>query len=179
MNTWNIANLNTADLTTDNWKIADWKTTDWKTAAQRGLISGAAASLLSTVALAVLGKTGAGSAFAPTNAVSHWIWGDEAARHDEPSLRYTVPGYAIHHVSATFWAVLYERFLGPRLDRKDPVTTVTGALATSAVACFTDYKLTPQRLEPGYEKRLSKPALAVVYAAFGLGLANGAMLCRR
>lgn len=169
MKTWNIADL----------KNATSNTNAWRTAIRRGLVSGAGASLLSTVALAVLGKTGAGSAFAPTNAVSHWIWGDEAARHDEPSLRYTVPGYAIHHVSATFWAILYERFLGTRLDRNDPVTTVTGALAASAVACFTDYKLTPQRLQPGYEKRLSRPALAVVYAAFGLGLAGGAMLCRR
>jgi hypothetical protein len=36
-------------------------------------------------------------------------------------------------------------------------------------------------LRPGYEKRLSRPALALVYGAFGLGpgLAAGAMLCRR
>jgi hypothetical protein len=48
----------------------------------------------------------------------------------------------------------------------------------SAVACFTDYQLTPPRLRPGYEERLSKPSLAVVYAAFGAGLAAGALLCR-
>jgi hypothetical protein len=166
-------------LKTTNWKTETLNTEDWKAASQRGLVSGATASLLSTVALAAFGKAGAGSVFGPTNAVSHWIWGDEAARHDEPSLRYTLPGYLIHHVSATFWAVLFERFMGRRLDRKDPATTIASAMATSAAACFADYKLTPQRLEPGYEKRLSKPALAVVYAAFGLGLAGGAMLCRR
>lgn len=154
-------------------------TENWKTSLQRGAVSGATASLLSTAALAALGKAGTGSMFAPTNAVSHWIWGDRAAGHDEPSMRYTLPGFIIHHLSATFWAVLFERFMGPKLDRKDPVTTVGAALGTSAVACFTDYQLTPRRLEPGYEKRLSKPALALVYAAFGLGLAGGAMLCRR
>jgi hypothetical protein len=151
----------------------------WKTALQRGLVGGAASSLLSTVALAALGKREAGSAYAPTNAVSHWIWGDQAARHDSPSTRYTLPGYLIHHGSATFWSVIVERLCGHLFDRKEPATTLGVATAASAVACFTDYQLTPQRLQPGYEQRLSRPALAVVYGAFGVGLALGAMLCRR
>jgi hypothetical protein len=151
----------------------------WKTALQRGLVGGATSSLLSTVALATFGKREAGSAYAPTNAVSHWIWGDQAARHDSPSTRYTLPGYLIHHGSATFWSVLFERLCGDLLDRKAPATTLGVATAASAVACLTDYQLTPERLRPGYEKRLSRPALAVVYGAFGVGLALGAMLCRR
>lgn len=151
----------------------------WKTAMQRGLISGATSSLLSTVALAALGKGTTGSSFAPTNAISHWIWGDRAARHDAPSVRYTLPGYLIHHASSTFWAVLFERACAPVLDRRDTAKTLELATAASAVACFTDYQLTPRRLHPGYEKRLSKPSLAVVYGTFGIGLALGAMLCRR
>jgi hypothetical protein len=152
---------------------------NWNIALKRGLVSGTTASVLSTAALALLGKQGTGSPYAATNAISHWIWGDKAARHDSPSLRYTVMGYVIHHASATFWAVLFERYCGKLLDRKDLPTTVATATAASAVACFTDYQLTPKRLHPGYEKRLSRPALAVVYGAFGLGLAAGAMLCRR
>ena len=151
----------------------------WKSATQRGLVSGAAASLLSTVALAALGKATDGSAYGPTNAISHWLWGDKAARRDGPSLRYTLPGYLIHHASATFWAVLFERLMGRQLDRKDPVLTLQAATAASAVACFVDYQMTPERLKPGYEKRLSRPSLALVYGAFGLGLAAGALLIRR
>lgn len=151
----------------------------WKTAMQRGLLSGGSASVLSTVALAAMGKRETGSTFAPTNAVSHWIFGDKAARHDEPSLRYTLTGYVIHHVSATFWAVLFERFMGGRLDKKNVPTTLAASAAASAVACFTDYQLTPSRLHPGYEKRLSSPALALVYGAFAIGLAAGAMAVRR
>jgi hypothetical protein len=151
----------------------------WETAMQRGLVSGATSSVLSTVALAALGKGTTGSMFAPTNAISHWIWGDRAARHDAPSLRYTLPGYLIHHASATFWAVLFERACAPLLDKRDAAKTLELATAASAVACFTDYQLTPRRLHPGYEKRLSKPSLAVVYGTFGIGLAVGAMLCRR
>ncbi len=151
----------------------------WKTAMGRGLVSGTSASLLSTVALAAMGKGEAGSVYAPTNAISHWIWGDKAARRDAPTMKYTLVGYAIHHASATFWAVLFERLMGQRLDRKDPLTTLAASTAASAVACFVDYQLTPRRLRPGYEKRLSRPSLALVYGAFGLGLALGAVLIRR
>jgi len=146
---------------------------------QRGLVSGAASSVVSTAALALLGRGEAGSAYAPTNAVSHWIWGDEAAQHDGFSLKYTITGYVIHHLSATFWSVLFERLAGEKLDHKDLRVTLAASAATSAIACFADYKLTPQRLQPGYEKRLSKKSLAGVYAAFAVGLALGAIAIRR
>ncbi len=69
--------------------------------------------------------------------------------------------------------------MGGRLDKKDLPTTLAASAAASAVACFTDYQLTPRRLHPGYEKRLSTPSLALVYGAFALGLAAGAMATRR
>ena len=146
---------------------------------QRGLVGGAASSIVSTVALGLLGRAEGASAYAPTNAVSHWIWGDEAADHDGFSLKYTLTGYAIHHLSATFWSVLFEKLAGERLDHKDLRVTLAASAATSAIACFTDYKLTPQRLNPGYEMRLSKKSLAGVYAAFAVGLALGAIALRR
>jgi hypothetical protein len=151
----------------------------WNTAFRRGLVGGATSSVLSTAALAMLGRRDAGSAYAPTNAVSHWMYGDEALREYTPSLRHTVPGYLIHHGSATFWSVLFERLCGDLLDRKAPMTTLGVATAASAVACFADYQLTPDRFKPGFEHHLSRPSLAVVYGAFGVGLALGAMLCRR
>ena len=152
---------------------------DWTTSLQRGLVGGAASSIVSTATLALLGRTEAGSAFAPTNAVSHWVWGDEAAEHDGFSLKYTITGYAIHHLSATFWAVLFEKLAGEKLDRKDLRVTLATSAATSALSCFVDYKLTPERLTPGFEKRLSKKSLAGVYAAFAVGMALGAIALRR
>lgn len=152
---------------------------DWNTSLQRGLIGGAASSIVSTAALALLGRSEAGSAYAPTNAVSHWIWGDEAAEHDGFSLKYTITGYLIHHASATFWSVLFEKLVGEKLDRKDLRVTLAASAATSAIACFADYKMTPARLKPGYEKRLSKKSLAGVYAAFAVGLALGAIALRK
>lgn len=145
----------------------------WRNAAQDALSSGTNASLASTAALMIASKAEAGSAFAGTNAISHWLWGDSAARRDRPSVRHTLVGYAIHHAASIFWATFYERWFGRAKDRGDVPRAVAGGLAVSALACLVDYRLTPHRLQPGYEMRLSKPALAGVYACFGLGLALG------
>jgi hypothetical protein len=152
---------------------------NWKDSMKHGLVSGATASVLSTVALAICGRRETGSASAPTNAISHWIWGDKAARHKNVDPRYTLPGYVIHHASATFWAVLLEKCFGAKINRDTPLNTLKVAAVTSAVACFVDYKMTPHRLQPGYEMHLSKPSLFMVYAAFGLGLALGAHALKR
>jgi len=148
-------------------------------ALQRALISGATSSVLSTVAMALVGKIQSGSAFAPTNAVSHYVHGDKAGYRDRFSLRYTVPGYLIHHASATFWSFVFERALGGVMDGKNPMAIAAASAATSAFAAFTDYKLTPRSLQPGYEKRLSRNALGVVYVGFAIGLAIGAVLTRK
>jgi len=151
---------------------------NWTTTIKRGLVSGATSSVLSTVALAIAGKKETGSALAPTNAVSHYVHGDKAARKGGASLRYTVPGYLIHHASSTFWSLVFERVAGRYLDRKTPVGILTASAATSAFAAFADYKLTPKRFQPGYEKHLSKQSLAGVYACLAVGLAIGAALTR-
>lgn len=150
----------------------------WRRAAADALVSGSIASVASTLALAALGRREAGSAFAPTNATSHWIHGDEAARRDDPSLSHTAVGYAIHHGASLFWATFYERWFGERRNRGDVPAALLGGAAVAALACFVDYRLTPRRLQPGYEMRLSRPALALVYGAFGAGLAASAALTR-
>lgn len=146
---------------------------------QRALVSGAASSILSTVAMAVVGKKETGSPYAATNAVSHYVHGKKANFRNRFSLRYTVPGYLIHHASATFWSFVFERVMGGVLDQKNPSGVLAAAAATSAFAAFTDYKLTPRPLQPGYEKRVSNKALGVVYAGLAVGMAVGAIVARR
>jgi hypothetical protein len=148
----------------------------WGQAARDALTSGTLGAVASTAALAAMGRRETGSVVAPTNAISHWYWGDRAASRDEPSLQYTLFGYATHHVASVFWATFYERWFGTAKDRGEIVPAVTGGLAVSALACFVDYQLTPQRFKPGYEMRLSRPALGVVYAAFGVGMAVGGVI---
>lgn len=147
----------------------------WPEAFKRGLISGSVASVSSTLVLALLGRQRSGSASAPTNATSHWIWGDRAGRVEGVDGRHTGLGYLIHHASAVFWAVLYERY---RSTPAPKLRTLRDATATAALASFVDYRLTPRRLTPGFEMRLPRRDLTLVYGSFALGLAATSLLAR-
>jgi hypothetical protein len=153
-------------------------TTSWKQALREGAVAGSIASVLSAGWLAWRGQV-RGEPAAPVNAVSHWFFGDRALRQDEPSLLYTLTGYLTHHGASLFWGTLHAKAWGARPEAKEPLPAVAGAVAASAVACFVDYQLTPKRLTPGFEHRLTKPELAGVYALFAVGLAVGSMLMRR
>jgi hypothetical protein len=165
------------------------------------LASGSAASVLSTFTLAGLGRRETPGAAAPINAISHWIHGDRAYRKDEPDLRHTGLGLAIHQASSLFWGALYEALLrlrsapgadAPRATtvrarssaapgtRRPPVGELLAlAAGVTAIAAYTDLRLVPQRLSPGFEHRLRPASVGLVYLAFCGGLALGAVLSRR
>ncbi|MDB5886307.1 MAG: hypothetical protein JWR74_2478 [Polaromonas sp.] len=150
----------------------------WKLVLTQGLLAGSLASIFSTAVLAVAGRRETGSAVAPTNAVSHWYWGDQAFDQQQADLAHTVTGYLTHHAAATFWATLYAA-----LATRQPVSRTTpgvllGAAATSAAAYLVDFKLTPRRFTPGYEHRLSTEALLAVHVGLAAGLAAGALVLR-
>jgi hypothetical protein len=151
----------------------------WKKALREGLVAGSVASLLSTVALALAGHRENGHAAAPVNAISHWLWDRQALRANRPSLRHTLAGYLIHHGASVFWGTLHALAWGCRPRAKQPGPALAGAATTAAVAYFVDYRLTPQRLTPGFEHRLSTGALVAVYACFALGLAIGSVAAPR
>jgi hypothetical protein len=94
-----------------------------------------------------------------------------AASLRRPSLRHTVTGFLIHHTMATGWALLHERAFGARKSVQTFPARLGRAAVTAAVANFVDYRLTPQRLQPGFERQLSRTSLVTVYAAFAIGLA--------
>lgn len=144
-----------------------------------GLIAGAFASVASSMALAVCGRREAGSSSAPHNAISHWIWDREALFRKSPTLRHTVLGYAIHHGSATFWAVLYAWLHANRRPAQSLPAALSGAGMAAGVACAVDFLATPRRLTPGFEHHLSKASLAAVYASFAVGLALGCAVANR
>lgn len=148
----------------------------WNTALREGVVAGTMASLLSTAVLAIAGLRQAGSAVAPTNAVSHWLWGEESLHEQRPTLRHTLAGYVTHHLAAIFWAALYSRLYGHRTAAKTLPHAVAGGVATSAVACLVDYQLVPKRLTPGFEHRLSTAAMLATYGALAAGFAIGALL---
>jgi hypothetical protein len=142
----------------------------WRESLHDAWLTGASASLLSTAALGICGRIEQGTAVGPNNGPSQWLWGEQAAFERRATLQHTAAGYAIHHLMSTFWAALHERlFGGVAATGSVPQTLAAGAL-TSALACFVDYRLTPRRLRPGFEKQLSRTALFFVYAAFAAGL---------
>jgi hypothetical protein len=124
----------------------------------------------STLALFHGGVRDCRSAIAPVNAVSHWLWEDKAFRQHEASLRYSLAGYCIHHAASIFWAIAYEKLAFRRHDPPTKAEAIASAATVAAVALAVDMQCTPKRLTPGFERKLSKQSLLVVYAAFGAGL---------
>ena len=147
----------------------------WVDTAASALISGTAASLAMTAALALLAKKEGKGALQPTNSTSHWLHGEEASSIRSLDVSHTGLGYGTHHVSALFWAFIFERWLATR-PRRTPLLMLRDAAAMSTIAAVVDYGITPKRFTPGWEEVLSKRSIGVTYAAMALGLATGAML---
>lgn len=141
------------------------------------LLNGTLASLASAAVLAWRGRRENRRPLGPLNAPAHWVWGRESLRRDDASLRHTLTGAVVHHGSSLFWAVFYEA-LRSRRARPTPANAVSDAAAITAIAATVDLKLVPERLTPGFERRLSKRGLVWVYASFAAGLALGACLRR-
>lgn len=149
----------------------------------RTLVSGTVSGLATCAVAALAGKRETASYAAPVNATSHILWGNEAADHDDASLKYTATGFLLNHLAAVMWAAVYERWVAPAMSRWSatrpslaPLMPALSGAAVAAGAYVTDYYLVPKRFTPGYEKRLSGQSLALIYGALALGLAAGALL---
>ena len=146
--------------------------------AANSLWTGAVATAATTATAAICGRIENRSALAPINAVSHIVWGDRAARHSESSVKYTVPGLLLNAAAVTSWAAVQELLFGRRKRRSVGAAVAEGA-AVSALAYVTDYHAVPDRLTPGFEKRLSNKSLATIYGVLALSLGVGALMRRR
>ena len=142
------------------------------------LTTGAVATAATTLAIAALGKAEDGNAVAPINAVSHILWGDEAASADQPDASHTLTGLALNAAAVIGWAGVHE-LLMPRTGARRLEQALLAGAAVSVLAFVTDYYVVPERLTPGFEKRLSNPALLGVYATLALSLAAGSLCNRR
>jgi hypothetical protein len=134
----------------------------------RVLLSGTAAAAATALAASYSSRRNTGSYASALNATSHAVWGDEAARRNEFTWKYTGTGYALNYAGALFWALWYEALGWKR--RRAPATALAEAAAVSAAAYVVDYHVVPRRLTPGFERRLPGRALAAVYVGLALGL---------
>ena len=145
-------------------------------ALSRAIITSAAASAASALALMLLGAKEGQGGLRPLNATSHWLHGTAAGRRRQADLAHTVTGLVTHHLATMFWSLLLEKLLGPR-KRTLPELALAGA-ATSVLAAVVDYGLVPRRLSPGWELALSRKSMAGAFAAMAAGLTAGAFAAR-
>ena len=141
-----------------------------------GLATGKLASAATSTTSAICGQMELGKPFAPLNAVSHIVHGEEAAFQDEASLKYTGTGAMLNDAACVSWAALHEQFFGSAAEKGKWPVVIAGGAAISAMAYVTDYYLVPKRMTPGFEKRLSQRSLFYIYASLALALACGSML---
>jgi hypothetical protein len=128
------------------------------------------ASAATTAVVSLCGQAENGNPIAPLNAISHILWGDEAAAQDDASISYTATGVALNTAAVASWAGIYEATFGPRARRGDTTAGLVGGAVIAAAAYVTDYYIVPRRLTPGFEKRLSPASMLAVYTTLALSL---------
>lgn len=132
-------------------------------------IAAGGASSVAVAAAAICRARQEGDAgWRPINAVSHIVWGSDAAEQQRFTMRYTASGLLLNLIACGFWAWLF------RLRRRQRRSSVFGsagrALGISALAYVTDYYLVPRRLTPGFELCLSRRSFPWIYGALAAGL---------
>jgi hypothetical protein len=128
------------------------------------------AAAATTAAVAVCGRTEDGNPVAPLNAISHILWGDEAAEHEDADVEHTVAGVALNTAAITGWAGVYELAFGRSARRGNLAAALAGGAAVSALAYVVDYYVVPKRFTPGFEQRLSPASMLAVYATLAMSL---------
>jgi hypothetical protein len=151
----------------------------WSESALDALWSGSVASVVSTAVLSMCGCVEHRDPFMPLNGPSQWIWGRHAPYVPGFSVRHTVAGYVIHHTMSVLWAIVFEKMRSNHAATRVLLNPVGAAVATSAAACFVDYRVATKRFTPGFEKQLSKLSLLATYSAFALALAGAAIVARK
>jgi hypothetical protein len=136
------------------------------------LRAGSLAAVTTTATAAACGKVETGSASAPVNAISHILWGDRAARVNHPTLKHTLVGALLNTAAVTMWAGVFSALFGARrhVPRTWPARLAQGAFVAGS-AYVVDYALVPNRLTPGFEKRLSGRSLLAIYTVLAASLA--------
>jgi hypothetical protein len=142
----------------------------WRQWFTRTIETSGPATAATTAAVALCGRIESGSGSAPLNAVSHILWGDDAAEHDEADAEHTIAGVALNAAAITGWAGVYELAFGRSARQGDVAAALAGGAAVSALAYFVDYYVVPKRFTPGFEKRLSPTSMLAVYATLALSL---------
>jgi hypothetical protein len=140
---------------------------------ERALLSGSWAGLYMSGAIGLIGKITGGRAVTPLNAISHILWGNQAAREHNWSMKYTGSGLILNQLACLFWAGCCEAMTNARHPPR-----LSTAAAVSAVAYVTDYHVVPRRFTPGFELLFPRRIFPILYAALAMSLVAGGRMRR-
>ena len=129
-----------------------------------GVKTGTTAAVVVTAAILAAGKVETGDMWGPLNDVSHVVLGEEKSHVDGFRPGTTLLGLALQVAAMESWGIFYHLLFGrPRF----PKSVITAAVA-AALIYGIDYRLLPRRFTPGFEHRLSRPGLFLIYAVLAL-----------
>lgn len=140
---------------------------------------GAVAAVLSSLVIVACGRMENGRALATHNGPAQWVHGKAAGHRRSLTLRHTLLGFIIHFASSWWWAFVQRRLFPARPGGAALRVHALEGGAIALLANIVDYQLVPERLQPGFEKHISRKSLAAAYVAFGLGLALATWWCGR
>src|SRR5678816_3465704 len=104
----------------------------------------ASTTAATTAAIAAAGAIELRNAAAPLNAVSHIVWGDDAALQNDTSVRYTAFGTAINAAAMASWCVLHHVIFRPDRRWAGLAPALARGAATAAAAYVVDYYVVPR-----------------------------------
>jgi len=132
------------------------------------LAAGGASSLAVATTAACRAIQQGDAGWRPINAVSHILWGPDAAAQRQFTMRYTAAGLLLNLIACGFWAWVY--CFRRRPHRSSLFLSAARAFVTSVIAYLTDYHLVPRRFTPGFELCLSRRSFPWIYGALAIGL---------
>ncbi len=147
----------------------------WSQTLRRAVPIAALTSLTTSLTAALCGWRENGNAVAPLNAISHIVWGEEAAQQEKASVRYTATGLMLNTSAMFGWALIFAKLFSAR-KRNRTVSSLGGGVFVSLLAYVIDYHVVPKRLTPGVEDRLSSRSLLTLYIVLALSLAIGGLV---
>ena len=127
-------------------------------------LTGLVGAATTAAVIAAYGKAKTGDPWTPFNAIAHMLLGEDAAQKNGFVPRETLTGLGLNSAALVTWGVLYEAVAG---QIPFPQSLLTGAGA-SAIIYTLDYHILPEKLRPGFEKRLGNEAVIAAYLLLAL-----------
>lgn len=141
---------------------------EWHRTIKTAAMSGAAAGVLSAVAM---GKLERNTAIAPRKGLHQLTWRGRTPRESRSAMRSTLPSIIIQQLISTSSGALRERIFGRNAGQQSIPQQLLGGATSAATAYVINHILTPRRSQPRIEKRSSPNGRFATYAAFAIGIA--------